>query len=147
MHTTHTVITNEDEIKQIIRAAWSSDKDFFKEYSVYDSMEESINDTTARVLSFMQAYEGCFISLNNTSGEIIGYLVISVSMRILFSFAMVKAHRTKENKSKFINVIEELFGPGQIAVSLYKKNIRSLNFFKQNGYEEQECVTLIKTIS
>ncbi len=141
---THTQVTNKEEIARIIRETWNSDEVFFEKYAVNETKEKSINDTTEKVLSFIESYNAEFYLLMDGL-ELAGYVNVSPNMNMLFSFGLKKEYRTKENKEAFLSIIDILLPNGQIVVSLYKKNTRAVNFFLNNGYEEQECITLVKS--
>ncbi len=136
-------ITHTEEIKKAIQETWEGDDTFFEKYAVNATEELSIKDTTEKVLACIEEYGGEFYVLSE-AGKNIGYINIAPKLNMLFSFGLKRDYRTEENKRKFLLIIDSLFPEGQIAVSLYKKNTRAINFFLNNGYEEQECITLIK---
>ena len=144
---THTLITDEKKIISIIADTWEGDDEFFDKYAVNETPELSVADTTEKVLAFTKAYNAKFYSLTE-NGRLLGYINVATELGLLYSFGLKKTYRTKKYKEEFLSIIYGLFPNGQVAVSLYKKNTRAINFFIKNGFEEnkEECVTLIKNI-
>ncbi len=143
---THELITDKEKIKKILQDTWESDLDFFDKLSVFETPELSIKDTTDKICSFVDSdYDGRFYVLMNGCYEI-GYIVTSTKINLLFSFGIKKEFRNDNNKKYFFKVIDTIFPKGQVAVSVFKKNLRAVNFFKKYGYEEikEETTTLVK---
>lgn len=77
----------------------------------------------------------------------IGFTVISIVSRLLYSFGLNINYRTKQNVSTWFNMTKQLLPNGMTCI-LWSKNSRAINFLIRNGLKissKENELTVLKT--
>lgn len=141
----HLLVSDESEIKQIIRYVFSGDVNQRK-YFEGETEEASIVDTCEKNIRIIEAHNAQFYKLLDDHEKTVGFINVIPDLNMLFSFGLRYEHRTKENKSSFSSKIDELLPGKEIGCGLYAKNTRGIRFLEQCGFvvQPQNTVTLVK---
>ncbi len=136
----------ENDLYKAISIAFEDDDKLIKDYHIVGkTYEDCVNDTYNRILQESKLSELYWYVVCNEHDYIIGFLVVSLQYKILYSFGLNIKNRSQYSDI-FFNKVSELmhncFGCG-----LYNKNERGIKFLLRNGMEivlQDEEKTILK---
>ena len=137
------IVTDKEEIRDIINISFIGDDDLFNTYHLINNdIESAIEDTFFKIKEIIDVYGGCFYKICRFNKNI-GYVNIIPDMHVLHSFGLTKNERNESSKEYLMSIIDELFGAG-IYCNMFSKNKRAIEFLKKNGYIDQQVTMLFK---
>jgi ribosomal protein S18 acetylase RimI-like enzyme len=143
---TYTHEGSKEEIKKILRETFDGDIELYERFHfINNDMESALADTFSKIEEVIDSYNALFFRLSE-GDKTIGYINIAPSLKTLHSFGLHKDYRSEENKKAMMDIADRLIGGDVVACTLYTKNTRGIEFLKKMGFEEQDCITLIKRI-
>ena len=139
-------INDKEEIKAVIRETFVEDKELFDKFHfINGNVELAIEDTFKKIAEMVDTQGAEFYKLSD-GGETIGYINVAPKIRVLHSFGLKKDCRDEKRKKEMIELIDSFFPDGIVFCILFSKNSRGIKFLKNNGFMQEETVTLIKHI-
>lgn len=134
------------DIGKYVEDAFSGDYEFvskyhFRDASLYDLIKSNIANINELALETdVECYKSC------VAGNVIGFVVMAMKGKMLYSFGIKKEYRVKEILMQWAAKIKEK-GDCNIVCPLNIENTRAINFFCKNGFEvfnkEDNTVTLL----
>lgn len=129
-----------------IYMAFLDDHELINKYHIVNgSLEECVGDTYNKILVESKSTELKWYSVNDDSNTTIGFLVVSLSYGVLFSFGLNINHR-KEHAKEFFDKIKDLFSNG-FGCGLWTKNTRTIKYLIKNGMQivrKEKDITILK---
>jgi hypothetical protein len=137
---------NEGILLRCIQIAFEDDDKLVTDYHIIGvSCEDCVDDTYNRILNESKLSNVEWHIVCSNENYIIGFLVLSLEHKILYSFGLNIHNRKKYSQELFEKVCE--LTENSFSCGLYTKNIRAIEYLLRNGMEIvrlDEDITILK---
>ena len=122
------------ELENCIQIAFDGDQKLINEYHILGgSLEDCVRDTRIKIVEESYNNTMDWYKIIDDYEDIIGFVVISTTYKLLYSFGLSIKSR-ELYKSKFFDELKNIFD-GDFTCGLWKKNTRGLRFLESMGME------------
>lgn len=139
-------IIDKNLLYSYIHIAFLDDQELIDKYHISNgNLEDCVIDTYNKIMIESNSTELNWYSVNDNSDNVIGFLVVSLSYGVLFSFGLNINHR-KEYAKEFFDKIKELLN-NSFACGLWTKNTRTIKYLIRNGMQivrKEKDITILK---
>jgi hypothetical protein len=139
-------IFEKDLLYASIHVAFLHDDELINEYHIINGdIEECVKDTYNKILIESKSSELKWYSVNDDNDVLIGFLVVSLSYGVLYSFGL-NINCRKENAKEFFDKIKELLN-NSFGCGLWTKNTRTIKYLIRNGMQivrKEKDITILK---
>lgn len=134
------------ELEKCIYVAFKDDKKLVDEYHILGgTLEDCVRDTKLKIVEESDRITLDWYKVLDDYGSIIGFLVVSDTYKLLYSFGLNIDSR-EEYKKVFFDKISSMFG-GEFSCGLWTKNKRAIRFLEKMGMEiiiQDEYIKILK---
>jgi len=139
-------IADKHTLYSCIYVAFIDDNELVSKYHVVNgNVEECVRDTYNKILVESKSTELKWYSVNDDNDALIGFLIVSLSYGVLYSFGLNIKYR-KEKAKDFFDKISQLFD-GKFGCGLWTKNDRAIRYLIRNGMQivrKESDITILK---
>jgi hypothetical protein len=134
------------ELEKSINIAFKDDKKLIEEYHILGgTLEDCVRDTKLKIIEESDRITLDWYKVLDDCEDIIGFVVISMTYKLLYSFGLnIKSRELYKNK--FFDELKNIF-EGNFTCGLWKKNTRGLKFLERMGMElvmEDENIKILR---
>ena len=134
------------ELENCINIAFEGDQKLIHEYHILGgNLEDCVRDTRVKIVEESYNNTMDWYKIIDDYGDIIGFVVISMTYKLLYSFGLnIKSRELYKNK--FFDELKDIF-EGNFTCGLWKKNTRGLRFLERMGMElvmEDENIKILR---
>lgn len=139
-------IFDNDSLYSSIYIAFLYDDELVNEYHIVNGdIEDCVKDTYNKILIESKSSELRWYSVNDDNDVLMGFLVVSLSYGVLYSFGLNINYR-KEHAKEFFDKIKELLN-NSFGCGLWTKNTRTIKYLIRNGMQivrKEKDITILK---
>lgn len=123
-----------DELEKCINIAFKDDQKLIDEYHILGGiLEDCVRDTKFKIVQESYNNSLDWYKILDDYDYIIGFLVVSKTYKLLYSFGL-NINSRENYRDKFFNGVKDMFD-GNFTCGLWKKNKRGLRFLERMGME------------
>jgi hypothetical protein len=139
-------IIDKDALYSCIYMAFLDDHELIDKYHIINGdIEECVNDTYNKILIESKSSELKWYGVNDDNDDLMGFLVVSLSYGVLYSFGLNINYR-KEHAKEFFDKIKDLLN-NNFGCGLWTKNTRTIKYLIRNGMQivrKEKDITILK---
>lgn len=139
-------IIDKNLLYSCIYMAFEDDQELIDKYHIRnDNLEDCVKDTYEKILKESNSTELNWYSVNDDSNNTIGFLIVSLSHGVLYSFGL-NIHNRKKYAKEFFDKIKDLFN-NSLVCGLWSKNTRTIKYLIRNGMQivwNENDITILK---
>jgi hypothetical protein len=139
-------IFDNDSLYSSIYMAFLYDDELVNQYHIVnDDIEKCVKDTYNKILIESKSSELRWYSVNDDNDALMGFLIVSLSYGVLYSFGLNINYR-KEHAKEFFDNIKELLN-NNFGCGLWTKNTRTIKYLIRNGMQivrKERDITILK---
>jgi hypothetical protein len=122
------------ELEKCIHIAFKDDKKLIQEYHILGgTLEDCVRDTKLKIIEESERITLDWYKVLDDYGEIIGFLVVNDTYKILYSFGLNINSREKYKKLFFYKL--SIMFDGEFTCGLWGKNERAIRFLEKMGMQ------------
>lgn len=128
-------MVNTLKIEDYIRSAWEGDGELQKFYDKSlkrRTLEGMVKDTTRKILELMEMDEDISLIGIDSDRNMIGFIIVSEKLSLLYSFGINSKYRNKEMLSAIFNYVVKKLKYRFYSV-MFEYNTRAINWLKKCG--------------
>jgi hypothetical protein len=134
------------ELEKCISIAFKDDQKLIEEYHILGgTLEDCVRDTKLKIIEESDRITLDWYKVLDDYGLIIGFLVVSDTYKLLYSFGLNIDSR-EEYKKEFFDKVSSMF-EGEFTCGLWGKNERAIRFLENMGMEvitQDENIKILK---
>jgi hypothetical protein len=139
-------LNEKDALYSCIYMAFLDDHELIDKYHIVNgNLEDCVRDTYNRIVLESNSTTLDWYSVHDDNNVMIGFLVVSLSYGVLYSFGLNIKYR-KEHAKEFFDKTKELLN-NRFGCGLWTKNTRTIKYLLRNGMQivrKENDITILK---